>query len=95
VVVDLDDQDGIRVTVSDNGPGIPEDDVEAVFMDGFTSKAARHGLRRGLGLAIVQRLVHRAGGTITVRSAHGATFEVRLPRPSSTSARLAESKERA
>lgn len=81
VVIDLDDTDGIRITVSDNGPGIAPADLEAVFMDGFSTKPPRGGLRRGIGLALVQRLVHRAGGTIKVSSKEGAVFEVLLPIP--------------
>lgn len=95
VIVDLDDQDDVRITVSDNGPGIAADDIDAVFWDGFSTKSARGGLRRGLGLALVQRLVHRAGGTITVRSAQGATFEVRLPFPSISASALAADRQSA
>jgi two-component system CitB family sensor kinase len=95
VVVDLDDLDGVRISVSDNGPGIASEDIDAVFMDGFSTKSARGGPRRGLGLALVQRLVHRASGTIRVRSADGATFEVWLPTLSATVSGLVSDEKRA
>jgi two-component system CitB family sensor kinase len=69
----------IRISVSDNGPGIAVDTVEAIFMDGYSTKSPRGESRRGLGLALVQRLVHRAGGTVTVHSDRGARFDVWLP----------------
>jgi two-component system CitB family sensor kinase len=70
----------LHLRVSDTGPGIPEGLEEAVFVDGFTTKPARRGIHRGVGLALVHRLVARAGGTVTVvSSAQGAVFDVRLP----------------
>jgi two-component system CitB family sensor kinase len=69
----------VTIEVSDTGPGIagnPDD----VFVDGFTTKPPRpDGVHRGLGLALVRRLVTRAGGEIQVVSGPGATFVVRLP----------------
>lgn len=81
VTVDLHDEDEIRIVVSDNGPGIATEAADAIFIDGFSTKAPRGHSRRGLGLALVQRLVHRAGGTVTMTSPGGAIFEVRLPLP--------------
>lgn len=80
VVVRLSDADGLRITVSDNGPGVPAEAAEQVFQDGYSTKSPRADLRRGLGLALVHRLVHRAGGTIAVTPGPGARFEVWLPR---------------
>ena len=68
-----------KKNVRDNGPGIPEDLRDEVFTDGFTTKAERSGLRRGLGLALVHRLVQRLGGTIALEIQDGTTFEVHLP----------------
>lgn len=80
VTVHLRGDDGkLVIQVSDTGPGIPQEDLERVFSDGFTTKAARGGPHRGLGLALVQRLVQRLGGTITVSHGPGATFTVVLP----------------
>jgi two-component system CitB family sensor kinase len=79
VNLDLDDTDGLRIVVHDNGPGISPDAVDKIFLDGYSTKAPRRQSRRGLGLALVQRLVHRSGGTVTLRCDGGARFEVRLP----------------
>jgi two-component system CitB family sensor kinase len=81
VTVRISDADGVRVVVSDNGPGIDPGAVDQIFVDGYSSKAGTRGNRRGLGLALVHRIVRRAGGTITVNGGPGARFEVRLPVP--------------
>ncbi|MGN6724015.1 MAG: ATP-binding protein [Marmoricola sp.] len=75
----LDDGDGLTLRVRDNGPGIPENLRDEIFTDGFTTKAERSGVRRGLGLALVHRLVQRLGGTITLEVSDGTAFEVHLP----------------
>jgi len=74
---------GVEIAVSDDGPGIPEDQMEHIF-DRFTRGDA--GLTQrvggtGLGLAISKSLVELHGGTIGVASTpgEGSTFRVRLP----------------
>jgi two-component system, CitB family, sensor kinase len=69
---------GLTVRVSDTGPGVPEDQVEAIFARGHTGKG---GPGRGLGLALVDQIVRRSGGTVTVaaRDGGGAVFEARIP----------------
>jgi two-component system CitB family sensor kinase len=79
VTVDLDDDHDLLIVVADNGPGIPRYSLDDIFVDGYSTKSPRGQSRRGLGLALVQRLVHRVGGTVTVVSNEGARFEVRLP----------------
>ncbi|MCV7234809.1 sensor histidine kinase [Mycobacterium branderi] len=70
------------LTVTDNGPGIPEplqSEVFERFARGDTSRS-RKGGSTGLGLAIVSAVVKAHGGTIAVHSAPGHTeFTVRLP----------------
>ncbi len=97
ITVTLDNEDGVRISVTDNGPGIAPETVDAIFMDGYSTKSSRGQARRGLGLALVQRLVRRAGGTITVRSEGGARFEVSLPvaGPAAAPGNLAPVSERA
>lgn len=75
----VEDEDRIRVEVTDNGPGIPAEDLGSVFLDGFSTKPASGTLRRGLGLALVHRLVQRLGGTIEASVGPGAVFTVSLP----------------
>ena len=69
----------VVITVDDNGPGIPEDDLENVFDPFFTTKDPGRGT--GLGLAICGRLVEAMGGRIkAMRSPDGgARFTIRLP----------------
>ena len=76
----VEDEDGIFLSVADNGPGIPPGTGDSVFLDGFTTKPQHGSLRRGLGLALVHRLVRRVGGSIRVEEGPGAVFTVRLPR---------------
>ncbi|WP_370937652.1 ATP-binding protein [Amycolatopsis sp. cg13] len=76
----------VRVVVSDTGPGIPEETLHEIFIDGYSTKTPRPGMRRGLGLALVYRLVRRSGGSITVDGSAGARFDVLLPNSRSRAA---------
>jgi two-component system CitB family sensor kinase len=74
------DGSDLRLVVTDTGPGIPAELLDEVFVDGYSTKEPRiGGMRRGVGLALVHRLVRRAGGTIVVSAPAGARFEVTLP----------------
>jgi two-component system CitB family sensor kinase len=76
-----DETRSIIVSVCDSGAGVSPEVAERVFQDGYTTKGPRAGLQRGLGLALVHRLVTRLGGHITVSSPSGARFTVTLPVP--------------
>ncbi len=67
----------VRIRFQDEGPGIPPEVMERLFIPFFTTKAGG----TGLGLAICQRLVRSMGGTIDVSSqvGQGAAFSVYLP----------------
>ncbi|MHB8190078.1 MAG: sensor histidine kinase [Ferrimicrobium sp.] len=67
------------IQVSDSGPGIPGEHAEEIFLDGYTTKVAANGSRRGLGLALVKQLVTRHGGAISISREVGALFTVELP----------------
>ncbi|OZB85952.1 HAMP domain-containing sensor histidine kinase [Microbacterium sp. 13-71-7] len=71
----------VRITVSDDGPGLPEavrDTVFERFARGETSRS-REGGGTGLGMAIARAVVEAHGGTITVSQGPGAAFVVTLP----------------
>jgi two-component system NtrC family sensor kinase len=70
---------GARLTVADNGGGIPEDVLSRIFEPFFTTKEEQQ--RTGLGLAVAHSIVEQHAGTITVRSTpgQGAEFTVILP----------------
>ncbi len=69
----------IRLSVRDNGPGIPAEILPRVFQPYFTTKDTQSGT--GLGLNIVQRLVKEAGGVLHVqtRTGEGTVFTIYLP----------------
>ncbi len=74
-------EDDVTIEVTDSGPGVPPELTARIFTDGFTTKSADERRHQGIGLALVHRLVHRAGGTITVDSADVTRFSVILPVP--------------
>ncbi|WP_159736534.1 sensor histidine kinase [Arthrobacter sp. 9V] len=70
------------VTVTDNGPGIPEDFQGRIFSRFARADAARSGSEgtSGLGLSIVESIVSAHGGSVEVTSRPGRTeFALRLP----------------
>jgi two-component system, NtrC family, sensor kinase len=69
----------VRVVVADNGPGIPPEQIDAVFDPFFTTRAPGEGT--GLGLAIVASTVADFCGRIEASSAEGggAVFTLILP----------------
>ncbi|GAA1439579.1 sensor histidine kinase [Leifsonia poae] len=77
----------VEIAVTDQGEGIPEDDLDRVFERFFRVDQARsrHTGGTGLGLAIVKHAVQNHGGEVRVWSqpGRGSTFTIRLPEASS------------
>ena len=75
----------IRLTVRDDGIGIPEEHLAHIFEPFYTTKESGGS---GLGLAISQNIVERHGGSIEVDSVvgRGTTFRIALPVDSQSSA---------
>jgi two-component system nitrogen regulation sensor histidine kinase GlnL len=66
----------LRVDISDNGHGIPQELGDTIFLPMITDKADGSGL----GLPIAQEIISRHGGTIRLKSSpSGTTFSVYLP----------------
>jgi PAS domain S-box-containing protein len=67
----------VRLSVSDTGAGIAEDDLKQIFEPFFTTK----GAGSGLGLAVAAGIVAAHGGSVSVTSrvGEGSTFNVDLP----------------
>ena len=66
-----------RVSVEDNGPGIPESARERIFQPFFTTRS--NGT--GLGLAIVQKIVVMHNGRVVVQDARGGGASVQISLP--------------
>jgi two-component system CitB family sensor kinase len=78
----VEDEEAITITVTDNGPGVPAELVPRIFLDGYSTKPHHEGRLRGVGLALVHRMVTRAHGSVQVGTADGggARFTVVIPR---------------
>jgi two-component system NtrC family sensor kinase len=72
-------EQNITIEVSDNGPGISEEDLPRIFDPFFTTKPVGKGT--GLGLSICYGIVKRMGGEISVNSfpGSGTIFRIKIP----------------
>ena len=75
------------VTIDDEGPGIPEDNLESIFQRFYSERPTEHfGQHSGLGLSICRQIMETYGGSISASNRRapdgrvlGARFTVRLP----------------
>ena len=68
----------VIVTITDDGPGIPEEYIKKIFDPFFTTKPKGEGT--GLGLGICQRIIDKHKGKIKVKSSPGkTTFSIFVP----------------
>jgi two-component system, OmpR family, phosphate regulon sensor histidine kinase PhoR len=76
------DQKRVAISVADQGPGIPEEDLSRVFERFYRvdKSRARDPGGTGLGLAIVKHLIELHGGTVRAENGaeHGARFTITL-----------------
>ena len=82
------EDDEVVIEVEDDGPGIPEANLETIFQRFYTERPAgeRFGRHSGLGLSISRQICEAHGGTVTASNCRddsgrirGARFTVRLP----------------
>ncbi|WP_246107572.1 ATP-binding protein [Saccharothrix saharensis] len=75
------DTTGVRVVVDDDGPGVDHDQRRHIFTLGVSTKAPRGAHGRGIGLALVSRVVTRRRGRLHLTDSElgGASFDVWLP----------------
>ena len=71
------DENNIRLSIEDNGPGIPEEIMPQIFDPFFTTKAVGKGT--GLGLSIVYGFVNDLGGRIEVDNTPLTRFNIFFP----------------
>lgn len=81
----------VVLRICDSGPGVPPEQRELVFTEGWTTKEPPAHGRRGLGLAMVRRLAERQGGSarVTESADGGAEFTVVLPEALAETERVA------
>lgn len=81
-IVCSEQEENVRIEVSDSGVGIPEDNKSDIFNPFFTTKQKNEG--NGLGLYLVYNEVQKMGGSIDVESeiGEGTTFTVTFPKNS-------------
>lgn len=84
----LQDGDAILLSVVDEGPGIPLNDVERIFDSFYRVRKGDHvRAGTGLGLAICRGFIEAMGGTIKAANRSdrsGAIFTIRMPAPTET-----------
>lgn len=78
-----DGDDALRIRICDDGPGIPEGELERVFEPFYRLEASRNRATggAGLGLAIARTIARAHGGELTLRNAPGGGLEALLSLP--------------
>ncbi len=71
----------IIVTITDNGPGIPADDLSRIYDRFFRGDQSRSSPGNGLGLSLVQSIIHAHGGEISVRNVANQGTRAKLSIP--------------
>lgn len=73
------DADQVIFEISDNGPGMDDDQIHHIFQLFYSSKGTKG---TGIGLFVTRKVIRQHGGWVTVESkhGHGARFVITLPR---------------
>jgi len=72
-----DERDYVRISILDNGPGMPSEIQDRIFAPFFTTKKTG----TGIGLPMAQKIIHTHGGVIDLRSTpgKGTEFIIKIP----------------
>ena len=77
------DEAGVRIMVSDTGPGIPRNDLKKIFDDFYRveNSLTRTTRGTGIGLALVKKFIRLMGGTVSAENndGPGCTVTITLP----------------
>ncbi len=83
VIRTVQDSEGVKIMVSDTGPGIPRHALKKVFHDFYRvdNSLTRTTRGTGIGLALVKKFIHLMGGTVTAsdNDGLGCTITIHLP----------------
>ena len=92
-IIDMPSGRWIRIAISDNGIGIPQDNLPHIYEPFFTTKPPDKGT--GLGLYVSRGIMNRLGGDIIVRNVlgKGTTFTVIFPKRRSNGIEYADKPE--
>ena len=73
------DNNAVKISVKDNGAGIPKENIEKIFQPFFTTKPSGEGT--GLGLSLSYDIINALGGDLYVNSkeGEGSEFTIQLP----------------
>jgi signal transduction histidine kinase len=71
------EEEFVRITIRDNGPGIPREIEDKIFVPFFTTKKSG----TGLGLSFAQKIIHAHGGVLDLQSepGKGTDFIIKIP----------------
>nr|WP_250646533.1 sensor histidine kinase [Pseudomonas oligotrophica] len=75
------DDEGVKLQVSDDGPGIAAEDLPRIFEPNYRGRSAGDKAGTGLGLSLAQRMMQMQGGSIAIASTPGAGCQVTLLLP--------------
>ncbi|MBZ6078356.1 sensor histidine kinase [Microvirga puerhi] len=76
------DENEVRISIQDEGIGVPERDLPFLMQPFFRARNAKHAPGTGLGLSLVWHILQLHGGSVRIdsREGHGTTIMLRLPR---------------